>query len=282
MLAFDFGSGLTGFSDFLPWPSLSSEKPLFAQLKDAQKGIESFRLRIARQRALLDAQARSESRSLFYGLKFPPSHFLIEDILSFSEWEKIPLLGYKCAKLKLSLKAPEKQAQKLKRAISALPHLKWRLDLGGGSWPLWKRLLKFMGSRTDFIEDPAGAPLSGGDSRMFAEDWLPRRGFSIKIAKPARDSSASLERGLAASRWRRIIFTHSLEHPLGQAASAFCGAKFYQNHSSLFETCGFKCLSFYEGRFGLNERQDPVFRPPGGFGFGFGEALKKEPWKRWI
>ena len=281
LLAFDFGSGLTGYSDFLPLPCFG-EKPLFAQLKEAKEGRESFRFCLARENAWRDAHARSENRSLFYGLKFPLSHFLIEDILSFSNWEKIPLLEYEYVKVKLRPKDPEKQTQKLKFLISAMPRLKWRLDLGGGGWPLWKNRLQFMEGRIDFIEDPFGAPSSGSDSRLFAEDWLLNRAFSIKIAKPARDSLESLTKGLAASRWKRVVFTHSLEHPLGQAASAFHGARFYQNHGFLFEAGAFKCLSFYEEIFCLNVNPDPVFRPPKGSGFGFGEALKRENWRRWL
>ena len=281
LLAFDFGSGLRGFSDFLPWPCFG-EKPLFAQLRDAQKGMESLRLRLARQSALRDALARSENRSLFFGLKFPRSHFLIEDILPFRDEEKIPLFGYDYVKLKLRPAHIPKQLKKLKALARALPSVKWRLDLGGAPWRLWRRRLDFMEGRLDFIEDPGAAPSSGQDSRIFAEDWLPGPARSIKIAKPSRDSLKSLEKGLAASRWRRIIFTHSLEHPLGQAAAACQAARFYQNHGAFFETGALKCLMFNEGDFCLNQNPDPVFRPPKGPGFGFGGILTRQNWRRWL
>ncbi|MCY4513471.1 MAG: hypothetical protein OXB86_07260, partial [Bdellovibrionales bacterium] len=130
LLLFEFQPDLKGYADFLPWPRFG-EKSLEKQLEDFRKGKESARLSQLKKIALCDALARKENRSLFYGLKIPDSHFLIEDVSSFSHWEQVEEAGYRIIKVKVQPKGFQNQIKKLQEGSQALPHCRWRLDLNG-------------------------------------------------------------------------------------------------------------------------------------------------------
>lgn len=284
LLAFDFGSDLIGYSDFLPWPAFG-EKTLFHQLNEIKQGVFSNRFFIAKQNALLDAQARSQKRNIFFGLKIPPSHFLIADLLNFNKLESILEKGFKTIKVKLKPYEINKQIEKLKILHFNLKNILWRLDLNGTSWALWKNKLCFLKNHIDFIEDPCSDKGSREEKNqnLFAQDWLNSPHYQIKIVKPSRDRLDLLIKELAFFRWKRLVFTHSFDHPLGQVASAFWAGVFYKNYNCFFETGAFRhFLLPGENSYPLNQSRGPGFSPPSGFGFGFSDSLKKEKWKRWL
>ena len=181
LFLFDFGSGLIGYSDFLPWSSYG-ERSLKKQLEDIKKGQFSQRFLIAKRQAFLDAKARLEKRSLFFSLKIPPSHFLIDNLLEFSFSKKID--GFKIIKVKLKPFKVLEQLKVLKELNLLLKNVKWRFDLNGNSWKAWEPYLSFLKDQVDFIEDPKEriAPY------LLAEDWKQSPFAKIKIIKPARDS----------------------------------------------------------------------------------------------
>ena len=125
LLLFDFGSGLRGYSDFLPWP-LYGEKTLEEQLKDIQAGKFSRRFLIAKQQAFIDAKARREKRNLFFSLKIPSSHFLIENLLEFKFSKNI--LAFQIIKVKLKPYKILEQIKILKELSQLLKKVKWRFD----------------------------------------------------------------------------------------------------------------------------------------------------------
>ena len=283
LLAFDFPSHLRGYSDFLPWPSLGEDN-LSTALKNIQKGHFNRRFFIAKQNAFLDARARKEKRNLFFGLKIPPSHFLIPDLLNFIPEKSFIKKNFSLVKVKLKpYKIPE-QTEQLKKLSQELEDIKWRLDLNGTSWFLFRDKLKFLNDRLDFIEDPLVEKnlFQLKEKNYFAGDWLFHPQFKIKIVKPSRDRLDSLIKKMGFSHWKRIIFTHSFDHPLGQALSAFWAGIFYKNYYCFFETGAFltnplektKAYPFYHKGSG--------FAPPQGFGFGWTDSLKQENWKRWL
>ena len=128
------------------------------------------------------------------------------------------------------------------------------------------------------IEDPLiDQPMRTKDRSLFAQDWIPKSCFQIKIIKPSRDSFNSSLQELALSRWKRILFTHSFDHPLGQAVTAYWAGIFYKKYPRFFETGAFSCPPLLDENFySFSLKQSPNFIPPKGFGFGFTEALKKE------
>ena len=282
LFCFDFGSDLIGYSDFLPWPHFG-EASLSQQLNQIQKKNFSQRFFIAKKNAFLDAQARSQKRNLFFGLNLPPSHFLIEDLLSFHEEETILKEGFKFVKVKLKKAQIKQQILCLKKLQNHLQDIKWRFDLNGQDWSFWKNPLSFLKEHIDFIEDPQLLTFQKKDNQLFAQDWISHFRFQIKIVKASRDDMGLLEKELSFFRWKRLIFTHSFDHPLGQSISAFWSAKFYKNHPSFFETGAFTNFQLLElDSYPLHPKQALFFSPPSGFGFGFSSSLKKEKWKRWL
>lgn len=282
LLAFEFQKGLVGYSDFLPWPTFG-EQNLFQQLNQMKKGLFSQRFEIAKYNAFLDAQARALKKNLFFGLKIPASHFLIEDLLSFKNPEWIFKKGFQIIKVKLKPYEISKQISALKKLNSSLKNIRWRLDLNGGKWETWKNHLEFLHKAIDLIEDPLlEKKLQTAQScNLFAQDWLNSSSFPIKIVKPSKDCLKNLIKQLAFFRWKRLIFTHSLDHPLGQVVSAFWAGQFYKNYSRFFETGAFVSSSLvHVDSYPL--KIQPNFSAPSGFGFGFGDSLEKEAWKRWI
>ena len=273
LLLFDFGSGLKGYSDFLPWP-LYGERTLKEQLKDIQCGKFSQRFLIAKQQAFLDAKARMEKRSLFFSLKIPLSHFLIENLLEFKFSKR--LFAFKIIKVKLKPFKILEQVKILKDLNLLLKKVKWRFDLNQTDWTEWESLLFFLKDRIDFIEDPERS--FGPD--LLAEDWISLPFTKIKIVKPARDSFSCLAK--QQLRWKRIVFTHSFDHPLGQVSSVFWAGLFYKYYPQFFETGGFLDFQLKPVKAYEIESKGDFFIAPKGFGFGFSKALKNENWQEWI
>lgn len=282
LLRFDFeGNGLVGHSDFLPWPQYG-EQPLKQQLEALKKGYKSERFLMAEKLALEDAKARLHKRNLFYGLKIPPSHYLINRENFFSSLKEALALGYKIIKIKCQRGNLSDIAEKIKKANKLYSYLKWRLDFNGSlkasDWPFIKELLFPFLNQLDFIEDPFSLLESDRikNQKWFAWDWVPNKSSQIRIIKPLRG-----DRDFLYPSIKRIIFTHSMDHPLGQVATAFQAGRFYRDYPDYFETCGLKWLSPEKSDFVLHSNRDPVFHPPFGFGFGFQEELNRQKWQFW-
>ena len=287
LLLFEFTSDLKGYGDFLPQPGFG-EKTLKDQLKDLRQNKESVRFTQVKKIAFHDALARREKRSLFSGLKIPDSHFLVENLASFSHWNRVEEKGYRTIKVKIRRRDFQKQLKRLREGSAFLPDCRWRLDLNGSlncqEWDSFKKSLQFLWNKMDFIEDPFKNPggFTGKDSSLFAEDWISFPQGAVQIVKPGRDSIDGLIRqGIHGFR-KKIVFTHSRETLLGCSATAWSAGRFYRKHSSFWMTCALKCRSFKKSRWTRNEDESPVFTPPFGFGLGFDRLLKKEPWKRWM
>ena len=287
LLLFEFKSGLNGYSDFLPWPQFG-EATLKDQLKNVKEGQKSQRWICSENTAFCDALARKERRSLFFELKIPESHFLVEDISSFSQWDCIEKAGFKTIKIKAKGFAVQKELQHIKKIYEAYPHFKWRLDFNGSlkqkEWNSLKESLKFLWNNIEFIEDPFKNPkgFSEKEPPIFAEDWIENPNSSFRIVKPSRDSLDFLMKQIPYRQWKGIVFTHSQETLLGQASTAYLAGKFYKDSPSFRQTGAFKSFSLKQAPWTFQENFSPVFNPPSGFGLGYGDLLEKEPWQRWI
>lgn len=281
LLALDFKSLGRGYSDFLPWPGFG-EKPLSVQLQDIKKGIFSQRFLISRHNAFLDAKARAERKNLFFGLRIPDSHFLISDLSLFKERDWVLLKDFSFVKVKLKPSQIKEQVKRIHFFSQKFKNLKWRLDLNGQDWSLWKSHLGFLKSKIDFVEDPLWTKISKEKKALFAQDWSSSSYSQIKIVKPSRDFIEKLTSHKNFSLWKRIVFTHSLDHPLGQNISAFWAGTFYKRFPRFFETGALKgplplSLKAYTKQISLGK----TFSAPGGFGFGFSKALEEENWEPW-
>ena len=288
LLLFEFESGLKGYSDFLPWPRFG-ERDLWKQLEDVKNGWESERWICAKNTAFSDALARKEKRNLFFGLNIPKSHFLIEDVSSFSSWKQLEKAGYKTIKIKLTKQQDlEKALPRIKKIHIQYPYFRWRLDFNGSlkvwQWSALKESLEFLWKHIDFIEDPFDIfpRLSELESGPFAEDWISNFSAISRIIKPSRDSLDFLTKQIPLRQWKNIVFTHSQETLLGQAATAYWAGRFYKIHPFFRQTGAFKSFSFKKSPWTFHEDKGPLFKSPSGWGLGFGDMLEKEPWKRWV
>lgn len=269
LMAFDFGWGERGYSDFLPWPSFG-EKSLSQQLEELRKGKKSCRFDIAEYNAFLDAKARREKQSL--GISTPPNHYLIHNLENFKDFKR--LKGFSAVKVKLKKEDKTLQMEALKRLSQLFPSLKWRLDLNGGSFKGWR--LDFL--KIDFIEDPD--PASFKEISLAAEDWLCFKKAPLRILKPGRDFVLREEKKFLNKK--RIVFTHSFDHPLGQMVNAFWAASFYKSHPQFIETGGLMDFHLKELKNYPLKKEGLFLKASTAYGFGFGDSLKQEQWERWI
>lgn len=266
LLLFEFQSGLTGYSDFLPWPSFG-ERNLWKQLEDVKNGWESRRWICSKNIALLDALARKEKRNLFFGLNIPPSHFLIEDICSFSDWDQLEKSGFSTIKIKLKKQEIQKALPQMKKIHTRHPHWRWRLDFNGSlkikQWSDLKESLEFLWDQIDFIEDPFPncQGILKSKNNLFAEDWISNPYAAFRIVKPSRDSLSLLTKQIPFHQWKGIVFTHSKETLLGQAATAYLAGQFYKIHPSFSQTGAFKSFSLKKDPWTFQEDISPVFKP---------------------
>lgn len=270
LLKIEWGGERIGYADLHVWTQFG-DAPWADQLEGLARGRVSATLSQALAFASADAQARRHRRSLFAGLALPQTHALISDLSSCSPKE-LAARGFLIFKIKMGRDLDE-ETSVLKRwmQLSHLRNIRFRVDFNGAlsveeyvSWR--KRWSPEEWSRFDLIEDPVateGATLPDVD--RLAADFVDDARFGVRIVKPARQD---IWECWPAWREKRIIFTHSMDHPLGQAAALWTAARFYRRYPQKAEVCGFSA-------------DGPRLRPSVGTGFGFDEFLKDLKWEAW-
>jgi O-succinylbenzoate synthase len=252
-----FDVGYEGYADLRPWPEYG-EPPLESQLKNWLQGNWSTGLQKTFWFAAVDAKARRQNRNLLAGLDLPRTH-------AFEELAP----GFEAVKIKMR---PEK---------TRLPsNGRLRLDFNGSltrvqfeEW--WKRLSADEKSRIDWIEDPySTSEPCEVPSRLLFSDWVRNPHWLGRIAKPSRE--------FVMPTGRPIAFTHSLNHPIGQAAAIWEAARFYKRYPQLKQTCGFPLVeakAFQKCNL-LWNRTGAILKPAPGLGFGFDAVLRELEWER--
>ncbi len=293
LLKVEFADGKTGHADLHPYPE-KGEADLKTQLNRLkEKKISSLCLR-AFHIARVEADAQAKNINLLSTLSVPLSHYLILDVEKFSkaDLEKELERGFKVFKVKLNHPL-HRQSKKLLALMQAGrgKSLKWRLDfhtrLSVKQWEKWQReyLKQIPAEDLDFIEAPfnyqesfwqKNKKISLALDVWEGENTLP---VSVLVWKIARKNPEDLSKKLARNLFKRVIFTHSLSHPLDQIASAYFSASFYKVHPGLREICGLVQKDIYEG-FTLPDF-GPVFPKLSGPGWGLDICyLSSLPWKK--
>ena len=296
LLKWEFTDGLIGHADLHPWPE-KKELPLkfhLEKLKSKEWTTLTLRsIEIARWETL----ARSKKCSLLNGFKIPPSHYLIYDIdlVTHELIEQLVNQGFDIFKIKLKDPLP-KQSQKWINLVNTFnSKIKWRVDfhknLSLHQWNEWKKefLSNPILNYIDFIEAPFDYNekiWEGNKSIPLALDvWnTNKQNLPIKtiVWKPARKSQKQLLENWSSGLCQRVIFTHSLAHPIDQLATAFYASQFYKTHPKAFETCALIQTQIYkEHDFSLSNKGPSLIYPQGP-GYGFDELFNKLPWKKWI
>ncbi len=279
LLKVEWASGQIGYSDLHPWPEFG-EPPLDTHL-EALAGMTFTRLaEVSLEFNYIDREFRLMRRNAFLGLIIPRSHYLFQDIdqISATELKELEREGYSHIKVKMGRDFARESVSLLNLVGST--RLFWRLDFNGRlsvgqvrEW--WNSLNDEVRQRIDFIEDP----VAEGELEIdgpWANDWYKQSRSHIRIIKPAREGIDEV------GSFRRIIFTHGLDHTLGQACSAWTAGKFYATHPRKIEVCGLSSNDVYEpddfSRQWLNK--GPRMKPTTGTGFGFDEILESIKWER--
>lgn len=268
-----------GFSDLHPWPEFGEP-----ELDVHIDSLRSVQLTALAENSLefnyADREHRLNKRSAFAGVILPRSHRLVTDLArlepqTLNEWQK---QGFSHIKVKMGdqLEAETEALVQLAYATNML----WRIDFNGklsadvfSSW--WEALDEMVKRRIDFIEDP-----TAGEQLKFlgpwADDWKVQEKAQIRIIKPAREATKEL------AKYHRLIFTHGMDHPLGQACAAWAAGRFYSAHPKKMEVCGLAAPAFYEPNEFSKEWscEGPRMKPTTGTGFGFDALLNSLSWER--
>lgn len=279
LLKIEWAVGQVGYSDLHPWPEFGEP-----ELDDHLQALAAMQFTPLAENSLelnyIDREFRLLKRNAFLGLVLPRSHRLVVDIKSVTaadlrEWHS---QGFTHVKVKMG-QDPEAEAASLLQLVGAT-NLLWRLDFNArlSSEQLqrfWYQLDSAVRAKIDFVEDP----VSEGQATVegpWADDWKRYPNSKVRIVKPARESSENL-RG-----YDRVIFTHGLDHPLGQAGAVWSAAKYYSLHPKKMEVGGLATPDIYvETDFSKAWNcPGPRIKPTPGFGFGFDELLETLPWER--
>ncbi|MGE0529137.1 MAG: hypothetical protein AB7G93_11095 [Bdellovibrionales bacterium] len=280
LLKVEWAVGQVGYSDLHPWPefgepSLEEQLQSLAYLKLTPLAEKSLEFNYQ------DREYRLLKRSAFLGLILPRSHRLILnltslDTLQLNEWQSA---GYTHLKVKMG-KDLKRETETLTQLALASP-LQWRIDLNGRletgrflEW--WKSLEPTVRARVDFIEDPVKNGETLPEAGPWATDWVSLKNAGIRVVKAARDNADQL------MSYDRVIFTHGMDHPLGQACAAWAASKFYARYPKKTEICGLADPDVYEPNLFSEVWRcpGPRLKPTPGMGFGFDEQLEAVAWER--
>lgn len=269
----------TGYSDLHPWPEFG-EEPLDSHLEKLSAMKFTRLTEVSLEFNYIDREFRLMKRNAFLGLIIPRSHRLVVDMTKITPqdlalWEKE---GYSHIKVKMGRDLAAETSALLELALAS--HLMWRLDFNGQlnaaqftEW--WQGLNDDVKRRIDFVEDP----ISDGALKIegpWANDWFRTERAKVRIIKPAREGIDEV------GAFNRIVFTHGLDHTLGQACAAWTAGKFYAAHPRKTEVCGLGGGEVYVAD-DFSSRWIPAgprMKPTTGTGFGFDEILESLKWER--
>lgn len=310
LLKIEFEKDFVGYSDLHVWPELG-DKDLNEQLNYLkQKNVCTDVLKKSTHRAKLDAEARRNSKSLATFIPDLANHYLIPDLNELQNEETLKMIaqqmssfGFDTIKVKVgkNLKkeflALETYWRRLCDFASKVIHV--RIDFNETqSVDAIKDALNLISvelkASLDFFEDP---------SPYLADEWSSLKkqtgvrlaldrplvnnptqvgpGVDIVVVKPAiTDLSSEL---LSKSfNNKDFCVTSYLGHPMGQIADAYESGLLIERGANLI--CGglashlvYESSAFSE-RLEVSQSRLRLLEP--GIGFGFGDLLEKQNWKR--
>ena len=296
LLKFLFANGV-GHADLHPYIEKGEKSLKFYLTALEQKNFKPSICQKALNIAWVEAQA--QGRNLLNPLNVPLSHYLITNLAGFNALDRVLSCGFKVFKVKLKqpLKQQTKKLLELIKAGGA--DIKWRLDFHGflskKEWQEWtQESLAFLPPESiDFIE----APFNYKENLLF-EQVVHKQGSQVEgyplawdvwsgentlpvyalVFKSSRKSLSFLFKKQVL--FQRVIFTHTLAHPLDQITSAYFASSFYKVFPPLREVCGLVQTDIYEKSAWTLPYQGPLFPKLSGPGWGFAHLLDRLPWKK--
>ncbi len=279
LLKVEWAIGQTGYSDLHPWPEFG-ETPLDEQLRLLSELQFTPLTETAMEFNYIDREFRLLKRNAFLGLILPRSHRLVFDLeaLEPQQLQEWSAQGFTHIKVKMGRNLKVETEALVQMAYNT--PMQWRVDFNGRiseadfvKW--WQGLDATLKARIDYVEDPLGS----GDLKIdgpWANDWKTQTRAQIRIVKPARETNEDI------GHYKRIVFTHSMDHILGQACAAWVAAKFYMQHPKVKDVCGIGPTDFFQP-YDFTEfwkADGPRLKPTEGTGFGFDELLASLKWEK--
>jgi O-succinylbenzoate synthase len=298
LVRLDFAGGLRGYADLHPWTGFG-DRPLADECAALTRGeptrLGCRTLAIARR----DAEARAAGRSLFAGLRIPPSHWLVP---SLTEWpqrdrdlDRLAAAGFTRLKIKLGQQLAD-EIGLLHQLFPRLPDgVRVRLDFNSRLSP--QALRHFLEATRpwhawiDFLEDPCPDlgqwerargryPIDLACDRDLDRVRTEGPEVEVLVVKPALfDPLAwARESGALPDRW---VVTSYLDHPLGQAAAAVAAGELAATHPGWVDVCGLRSQALYAAS-AFSEAlpgSGPDFPAPEGVGLGFDPLLEGLAWR---
>jgi len=265
LLRITFSNGKAGYSDCFPWPELG-DVPLATQLCFLKEGKLTTLTERSLEFAKIDAEARSEGKSLFKDAVFPQNHFLVTDyrLLDEGRLKALSEDGFSLLKVKVGSQ-PIQEAEKIKELFPLLKELsiQLRLDFNSSLTPEQvEEFLELLGPASlqiDFIEDPTGYHPEVWKSLQ--EKWnirlaidridpeqisqLDPTSFSVLVVKPAIQDwkkMASIAKQMGVS----LVVTSYLDHPIGQLYATWVAVQLHADPHIQLEPCGLISQIAYE------------------------------------
>ena len=280
-----FAGGKIGYNSIHPLSQfkegiLSEYTTLLKSKRIIPDNTQTALLHTILQDAYMDATARSKNQSLLFGHPPIKNHYLISNI---NLWTNLDELPFDVFKIKMGFQL-NRETIKLRHIIkNNKKTFQLRLDfnekLSKQQWKKWEAENKDLLPFIDFIEDPflnfsytpSVFPLAG--------DWCKPHYSPIRVFKASRFKLQFIQKQLSAGKCQRVIFTHSLIHPLEARLSWVKASQFYKIHPKKREICGLNYpLNLYKKNdFSCFHHN---FYAPLGTGLGFDSLLEKQKWKK--
>lgn len=276
LLKIILNSGEQGYSSFYPLPLLKDDC-LDYHLQFLKHKVATPLLEHSLSIAQKDAKARSQKINLLQDLIPIKNHNLVLDIFSLKNLDE---LSSSIIKIKMG-EDLNAETKKLKDVIrNTKKTFKLRLDfnhkLSSSLWKEWEKQNQAFIPIIDFIEDPF-IGCSRYTSRFpLAFDFEQTHFYPIRIVKPSRLALDSLLKNVSRGEVKRVIFTHSLNHPLEARWSRVAANQFYKVHSSKQEACGL------DYNFSLFEKNEFTGAHSEGIGLGYNQVLENLKWIRLV
>jgi len=270
LLRVTFSEDEVGYTDLHPWIEWG-DQPLHEQIRLLKSGTPTQLAQKALEYAKIDAEARAQSRSVFAQLPEVQSHMLVTD-------PRMTLPGeFSGQVVKLKVGRDLKFEREWMEAFCRGPGL-LRLDFNssakGEDFLHWiAELSPDVLKKIDFIEDPCSFnPDIWSQGLRFVQlavdrEVVPRewRSKLVLISKPT-----AVDGDLDPLEYKRVIFTHKMDHPYGARIAQFVASTFYHLHPQKKEICGLDL----RGTFASNGFEN--FES--GTGFGYNTILRGLKW----
>ncbi|MEM1282357.1 MAG: enolase C-terminal domain-like protein [Chlamydiota bacterium] len=289
-----FNSGGIGYADCHVWPELGdpSLEEMMGHIRFKRNDHPHFKNMIIN--AYIDLCSRRDKRLVGYENHIIKNHYLFPSVenLSHQFLEKLKDEGYSHIKLKVG-RDIDREAEKIIKSFSSCSSFKIRLDFNARVNK--HEYINFLTSLTkkklpiEFCEDPfpydidewtqvqkeTGIPIAADRyaNKIFQEKEFP----FIIIIKPAVDNITEIANRI---KKQKFVVTSYLDHPIGQVAAAFHAQNLDLRFPKNGMCHGLLSHHVYEPTDYSKQlsQKGPYFVFPKGYGFGYGEQLRKESW----